>query len=215
MSPGAGWLVWFSNPIPTSNSPSGIHVDSPLQRTWMTFCANGRSFVNAAHVFGARSSSSRALNAYGQAVIDSMDIGSALLGCLEGDDAAGRRRDDPAISDDGAPAHERADDPSAEGAPGPRALLVALVQRLGGELRRAGQVDEREVGVGARLEPALAGQAQPPRGARRGEPGDPLERDPARVVAFVEQRAEQRLDARDPAPVGERVRGRLELRGRG
>src|SRR4051795_46790 len=139
--------------MPTSNSPSGIHVDSPLQRTWMTFCANGRSFVNAAHVFGARSSSSRAPNVYGPAVIDSIDIGSALLGCLGGDDAAGRRRDDaaaghdgapahgrarprgpgdpPPPGHDGAPAHERADDAAAERAPGPRAVPVAVVQRVG------------------------------------------------------------------------------------
>src|SRR4051812_131525 len=156
----------------------------------MTFCSKGRSFANAAHVFGARASSSRAVNAYGPAVIDSIDIGSALLGCLGGDDAAGGRRDDAAVLDDGAPADERADDPAAEAAPGPRAVLVALVQRLGGDLRRGGQVDEREVGVGARLEPALAGEAQPPRRAGGGELRDPLEREPAGVVAFVEQRAE-------------------------
>src|SRR5580704_6271736 len=54
-----------------SKSPSGIQVDSPLQRTWMTFCSNGSSFENASHVFGARSSWSRARKLYGPAVIDS------------------------------------------------------------------------------------------------------------------------------------------------
>src|SRR4051794_41771992 len=103
----------------------------------MTFCSNGRSFVNAAHVFGARSSSSRALNVYGPAVIDSIDIGSALLGYLGGDDAAGRRRDDAAAGDDGATAHEGAGDTAAERAPGPRAVPVAGGGRGAPDLPRA------------------------------------------------------------------------------
>src|SRR3954451_20078619 len=116
--------------MPTSNSPSGIQVDSPLQRTWMTFCSNGSSRVNAAHVFGARSSSRRALNVYGPAVIWSIDIGSGLLGGLGGDEASGRRPDDPPVGEDGRPADERARDPAVQRAPDPRAVGVAVEQGL-------------------------------------------------------------------------------------
>ena len=43
MSPREGWLVWFSKPSPVSNSPSGTHTASPLQREWITWLENGSS----------------------------------------------------------------------------------------------------------------------------------------------------------------------------
>jgi hypothetical protein len=34
-SPGLWYDVAFSKPTPTSSSPKGIRIDSPLQRTWI------------------------------------------------------------------------------------------------------------------------------------------------------------------------------------
>src|SRR5438105_13589830 len=59
-SPGCGYEVAFSGPMPRSRSPHGIQFDSPLQRQWMIRSSNGRIARNAATVFGARSSSNRA-----------------------------------------------------------------------------------------------------------------------------------------------------------
>src|SRR4051794_20514537 len=69
----------------------------------------------------------------------------------------------------------------------------------------AGEVDKHEVGVGAALEATLAAEAQAPRRAGARELGELDERQPARVVAGVEQQREQRLGAGDAAPDGEEV----------
>jgi hypothetical protein len=66
--PGLECEVWFSNGTPKSVSPNGIHIPSPLQRTWMSFCSYGSSFRNMAVVFGASASNS-ARNWYGPAVM--------------------------------------------------------------------------------------------------------------------------------------------------
>src|SRR5258708_15431987 len=77
--PGAGWLVWFSyaRPAvpPTFVSPIGTQVDSPLQRQWTSLLSNGSIARIAADVRGASSSSSRAVNVNGPAVILSICIG--------------------------------------------------------------------------------------------------------------------------------------------
>src|SRR5436305_8045772 len=59
-SPGCGYEVAFSGPIPKSRSPHGIQFDSPLQRQWMMRSSSGRLALKAATVFGASSSSQRA-----------------------------------------------------------------------------------------------------------------------------------------------------------
>ena len=62
------------------------------------------------------------------------------------------------------------------------------------------QVDQREIGVRADLEPALGGEPEAPGGAGRREPGGGLQRQ----VALAQQQCQRRLAARDPAPgVGE------------
>src|SRR5436305_4223268 len=59
-SPGCGYEVAFSGPIPKSRSPHGIQFDSPLQRQWMIRSSSGRLALKAATVCGASSSSHRA-----------------------------------------------------------------------------------------------------------------------------------------------------------
>src|SRR5919106_922024 len=71
-SPGLGYRVAFSGPMPTSRSPIGIHVPSPDQRTWMIRDSSGSSPRKAATVCGASSSSKRALNSKPPASISSM-----------------------------------------------------------------------------------------------------------------------------------------------
>src|SRR5215831_5740182 len=76
-SPGLGYLVAFSGPMPRSRSPIGIQPPSPDQRTWMIFDSSGRSRRKAATVAGAASSSSRALKAKPLALNES--TGGTLL----------------------------------------------------------------------------------------------------------------------------------------
>src|SRR6266850_3859453 len=72
--PGAGYEVWFSKSTPSRSSPIGTHVDSPLHRTCTSLLLIGSRFLMAAHVFGARSSSRRALNVYLPTVMRSIVI---------------------------------------------------------------------------------------------------------------------------------------------
>src|SRR5439155_25840172 len=60
--------------MPRRRSPIGTQVASPLQRTCTSLLRNGSIARIAAHVFGAFSSSSRALNVYLPAVMRSMRI---------------------------------------------------------------------------------------------------------------------------------------------
>ncbi len=57
--------------MPKSRSPHGIQFDSPLQRQWMIRSSSGRLALNAAHVFGASSSSQRATKRIPAATISS------------------------------------------------------------------------------------------------------------------------------------------------
>src|SRR5438093_12471127 len=60
--------------MPRRRSPIGTQVASPLQRTCTSLLRNGSIARIAAQVFGAFSSSSRALNVYLPAVMRSMRI---------------------------------------------------------------------------------------------------------------------------------------------
>src|SRR3954449_10384827 len=57
--------------MPKSRSPHGIQFDSPLQRQWMIRSSSGSDALNAATVFGARSSSQRATKRIPAATISS------------------------------------------------------------------------------------------------------------------------------------------------
>src|SRR5438132_507631 len=82
-SPGLGYRVAFSGPIPSSRSPMGIQPPSPLQRTWMICDSSGRRRRNAPTVAGASASSGRARNENPPAEISS--TGSILLPRDRGD----------------------------------------------------------------------------------------------------------------------------------
>ena len=69
---------------------------------------------------------------------------------------------EPPVGEHRPPAQDRAHDPRAQRAPDERRDAVALVQVLGAQLVARRPVDEHEVGVGARLDPALAREPQPP-----------------------------------------------------
>src|SRR5690606_25632016 len=71
MSPREGWLVWFSKPRPVSNSPSGTHTASPLQREWITWLEKGSRSRKAVQVFGAAASSMRPP----RALLADLDVG--------------------------------------------------------------------------------------------------------------------------------------------
>src|SRR4051794_35875277 len=130
---------------------------------------------------------------------------SALLGRGRGDEAPARSRDGAAAGGHGAAAHERANDPPAQRASRPGGGRGAGAEGLGREDGLAAEVGERKVGVGVRLDPALAGEAEAGRRRRGGEGRDPLEREPALVVAGVEHDSEERLAADDAAPYREEV----------
>src|SRR5690606_36337373 len=83
MSPREGWLVWFSKPSPVSNSPSGTHTASPLQREWITWLENGSSSRKAAQVLGAAASSMRATKRKGPTSMARWRMASSLLADLE------------------------------------------------------------------------------------------------------------------------------------
>src|SRR6185312_7516651 len=61
-------------PIPSSRSPHGIQLDSPLQRQWMIRSSNGRIALNAATVAGAPASSQRARKTIPAATISNMRV---------------------------------------------------------------------------------------------------------------------------------------------
>src|SRR3954451_14067915 len=124
--PGAGWLVAFSGlpSRPMSKSPSGIHADSPLQRTWMILEWNGSRRSKAATVFGAFSVSSTPLNENGPAVTVSM---AAILSERRRQQPRGGLRLGPGLG----AAQQRPGDPGAQAAPHPRRELVAVLELVG------------------------------------------------------------------------------------
>ena len=153
-------------------SPSGIQADSPLQRTWMILLRNGSSASNAAHVFGAASRSQRARNSNGPAVIFRSLIGRALS--LRRPRAPGATR--PSANTVRPRSSVRTTRPRS-GRPA-NGFARWRSWRLGRE-RALAQVDEREVGVGARLEPALAAAAAGARGRAGHEVGEHGDGQPA------------------------------------
>ena len=76
---------------------------------------------------------------------------------------------------------------------------MAVEQVLGAQRVLRAEIDEREVGVRAGLDPALARDAEALGGAGRRQPRDRLERQRARGGPR-EQQLERRLAAGDPAP---------------
>src|SRR4029079_10518881 len=123
----------------------------------------------------------------------------------------GRGSGDAPAGEDGGAAHERARDPAAQRAAGPGAVGMAVQPRLRAARALPAEVHEGEVGVRARLDPALPGQAEAPGGAPGAEGRDLLEGEPASVMAGVEHDPEQRWAAGDPAPDREEVVALLEL----
>src|SRR6266542_3572708 len=93
--PGAGWLVWFSKSSPSSRSPIGIQVDSPLHRQWTILVRSGSIFRITATVLGASFSSRRAANVRFPTRILSMPntnrptISTHVLDTTRGEPAAG------------------------------------------------------------------------------------------------------------------------------
>ena len=120
---------------------------------------------------------------------------------------------DRAGSDHRLAPQERLDDAAPQRGADERAVAVAVEQVAGREHALVAEVDDREVGVEARLEPALAGETEPlGRGCTR-QRRNGLERQAA-LLGDRQQRGPERLAARDAAPYRERVVTLLQIRRR-
>ena len=120
--------------------------------------------------------------------------------------AAGRS----AIRDQGPPTKKRVDEapPRPEADEGAVAVAVAEVGCLDHSL--VAQVEDRDVGVAADLEPSLSLQREPLGGRGRRQPRDVRQRELSRRCNG-EHRAAKRLKAGDAAPPRERIVALLQL----
>src|SRR5215204_5945654 len=193
----------------------------------MIFWRYGSSFSKASQVLGDFSRSQRAINLKGPAVIFTSLTVSMLLSVrlLAGrhfnglpawsDELADRVGDDPAVAEDRGPAHDRADDFSAERKAHIRAYLVPIEEVLGSQDEVQIEIDEGEIRVGPYLETTLPGEPEAIRHVPRGERGDLLERHTARVLALIEHHVQKGLATGDAAPRPEEVAAGLHVRGAG
>src|SRR5690349_20158748 len=85
------------------------------------------------------------------------------------DEAPGGLAGDPAVLVDDPAAHDGAHDTAPHRLPDVGAERMAVEKLACLERPGLTEVDEREVGVAAHLEPMLAGERKPPRGAVRGD----------------------------------------------
>ena len=194
---GAGWLVAFSGvrSSPMSRSPSGIHADSPLQRTWMIFEWNGSMRSKAATVLGARSRLQLALEGE-SARGDRRASGGILSVGVRSLPGAGRRVAAPRSSVRTTRAAQPAADVGRD--------RVAVAQVLGARActRRARSTSARSASAPGSIAP-LRGDPEPLGGAAATSAA-PTSGGRQRASPAAAQR---RLRARDPAPrVAERRR---------
>ena len=187
----------FSNGTPTARSPSGIQVDSPLQRTWINFSSSGRTFRNAAAVSGA-AASNRAVRVNGPAVITTSDMRAPVT--VGGRGGPGSRRIICPSLKMVSPRRMVCRTRPRNDRPEIRADRVTLVQIPGSERELAVQIHQRQIGVHALDERALAGNPESAGGLGRQQRRHPLDWQPALVTAAVEQDGQRRLHAGDAAP---------------
>src|SRR5687767_7642231 len=139
ISPGRGYVVAFSGGTPIDKSPSGTHVDSPLQRTCSRFCWNGSISRNAAHVCGAFSVSSLAVNRYGPAVTMRSDMRPHKRPAGLGGDLA--------VEENGLAAAHRPNNDAGELKPEIRAHFMPLQQVLGSQRIRTRRIEQHQIRI--------------------------------------------------------------------